>query len=262
MNADAAFHFPFETFRSAAGFRHFLHTNRALLDQRYAYETACAAATQEPVLMTPGSCGLCLRATSFTTQMPERLSEAADRAAPGNDVLEPNWREQQLCGCPDRLNCRFRAMLHYIEAEIDPPPWTRLLLLGAAQSIETRLLRMAAQVAVRARSGRLLRAPRFEAQAYHLILSCEHLHAEQAMDAVLAGLRDALMPGGHLVFTAPFDTASDVSIAPGPGRTGVLGWDILPRLARAGFSAAAAHLFWSEEFGYLGPFNLIFSAAA
>lgn len=262
MNADAAFHFPFETFRSATGFRQFLHSNRALLDQRYAYEAACAAAARDPVLISPGSCALCLRATSFSTQMSDCPGEAADRTAQANSVVEPNWREQQLCGCPDRLNCRFRALLHYIEAEIDPPPWTRLLLLGAAQSIESRLQCMAAQVAVRARSGRLLRAPRFEPQAYHMILSCEHLHAEQAIDAVFAGLRDALMPGGHLVFTAPFDTASDVTISPPQGRAGVLGWDILPRLARAGFSAAAAHLFWSEEFGYLGPFNLIFSAAA
>ena len=253
MNADTGLRLPFDTFRSEAAFEAFVAAKRALLDLRYSYETARAAASREMIAVSQGSCGLCLRATSFTTEMPERVD---------GQTREPNWREQMFCACPNRLNNRFRGLLQFVMSEIQPPPWTRLLLLGAAYPIEAYLQRRVAAVAVRARSGRLLRAPRFEAEAYHLILSCEHLQAETALDDVLAGLRDALIPGGRLVFTAPFDTASVASKPPRDGNPGVLGWDILTRLAGAGFVAPAAHLFWSEEFGYLGPFNLIFSASA
>ena len=251
MTTETVFRFPFERFSSPTSFHDFLQARQSLLDARYSYETALAQAATDPMLISTGSCGLCLRATSFSTQMPE----------PGGQT-EPNWREQLVCGCPNRLSNRFRALLHFLAAEIDPPAWARLLLLGAAQPIEPYLQRRVAAVAVRARSGRLLRAPRFEPQAYHLILSCEHLHAEAALDSVLAGLREALMPGGRLVFTAPFDTAAAASTISRAGRPGVLGWDILSRLTQAGFVAPAAQLFWSEEFGYLGPFNLIFAASA
>lgn len=253
MNADAGFRLPCDSFRSFAAFEAFVAAKRQLLDLRYAYETARAAEVAGPLLLAPGSCGLCLRATRFTTEMPERRD---------GQLAEPNWREQMVCGCPHRLNNRFRGLLHFLVSEIVPPPWTRLLLLGAAYPIESYLQRRVATVSVRARSGRLLRAPRFEPQSYHLILSCEHFHVEPALDDVLAGLRDALMPGGRLVFTTPFDTAAQVSRPPRNGNPGVLGWDILTRLAQAGFAGAAAHLFWSEELGYLGPFNLIFSASA
>lgn len=250
MDSEQAFHFPFKTFTSAAGFRDFCAANQSVLDLRYSFETERAQAVKAPSLIAEGSCGLCLQATIFSTQLP---------SAGGG---EPNWREQQICGCPDQLNCRFRAMLHFIAGDIAPPPWTKALLLGAAQSIESRLQRKVAQVAVRARSGRLLRAPRFEQQAYHLILSCDHLQAEAELDEVLEGLRDALLPGGRLLFTASFDTARATSLAPSAGQDGVLGWDILARLGRAGFARPAAHLFWSAEFGYLGTFNLLFSAFA
>ena len=251
MPSDTRFFFPFESFTSQAAFTVFATEQRAVLDQRYRYEMARAAAA-DPVLVQPGSCGLCLRATRFSTQLPAP-------AAPQNS---PNWREQQVCDCGEGLTCRLRGLLHFITAEIDPPPWTRLLLLGAAHNIEARLQRTAASVAVRARTGRLLRAPRFEPQAYHLIISCEHLNAEPARAEVLLGLRDALMPGGHLVFTAPFDIAATHSTPAAGGNMGVLGWDILDQLAAAGFRGGAAHLYWSEEFGYLGPYNLVFSAVA
>ncbi len=253
MNDEAGFRLPFQSFRSAASFAAFLQSSRELLDLRYSYDIARAEASQAPVLVYGGTCGLCLRTTSFSTRMPDR------DAAPG---AQPNWREEALCGCPRRLNNRFRALLQFVHTEMELPSWARILLLGAAGPIEPYLRQYAAAVAVRARSGRLLRAPRFEPQTYHLIISSEHLQAEPMLDRVLAGFRDALVPGGRLVFTAPFDAASAVSRPPDAGTSGVLGWDILNRLTRAGFAMPAASLFWSEEFGHPGPFNLIFSAAA
>jgi hypothetical protein len=245
--------FPYERFGSIAAFRDYLKTHQTKLDARYAFEAERSQDGTPTELQAPGTCGLCLRAAHFTTHKPHS----------GNGAhVEVNWREQQVCDCQERLTCRFRALLHFITAEIDPPAWTRMLLLGSAQSIEPSLQRLVAQVAVRARAGRLLRAPRFERQAYHLILSSDHLHAEPDLDIVLSRLREALLPGGQMVFTAPFDTGAEASLPPSDDRIGLLGWDILARLAQAGFASPAAHLFWSAEFGYLGPFNLIFTASA
>jgi hypothetical protein len=256
MDADAVFHFPYLRLGSQDEFKDYLRAGQTLLDRRYAYETERAKVVQPetltrsltaPILVSAGTCALCLRPTEFTTVV-----------ASGG----VNWREQQICGCVHRLTCRFRALLHYIVTEIGPPPWTRLLLLGSASTIEPWLQKLAMEIAVRARGGRLLQPPQFEAQQYHLVVSCEHLGAEPELDGVLRALRAALLPGGQLVFTAPFDTTAATSRACQPEQPGVLGWDIMERLRDAGFFDPAALLFWSEEFGYLGAYNMIFTAIA
>jgi len=253
MDTDQTFRFPFERFESHTSFKVFLGAEQAKLDARYAFESERSGYGTATELQTPGTCGLCLRAAQFTTH--KAPSGGATRVG-------INWREQQVCDCQDRLTCRFRAILHFITAEIDPPPWTRMLLLGSAQSIEPALQQLVAQVVVRARSGRLLPTPRIERQAYHLILSSDHLHAEPDLDIVLSQLREALLPGGQIVFTAPFDTGAEATLSPTDMRSGLLGWNILSQLSKAGFFGPAAHLFWSQEFGYLGPFNMIFTASA
>jgi hypothetical protein len=149
-----------------------------------------------------------------------------------------------------------------VQGQIAPPAWANLLLLGAAQAIEPRLQAMVGSITVRARSGRLLRAPVFGQRTHHLVLSCDHLHAEPALDSVLVSLREAMLPGAALVMTAPFNAHAADTVAADRHQAGVLGWDILARLSRAGFATPAAHLYWSQEFGYLGPFNFIFSAMA
>jgi hypothetical protein len=177
-------------------------------------------------------------------------------------TVVPNWREQQRCACPDRLNARCRGVLQFMAGSIGLLPWMRVLVLGDAQTIEPRLAPLVGHLTTQARSGRLPQAA-FDAQpGYHLIVSSEQLHAEPALDTALTALHAALSPGGHLVITAAFDAAAATSQPALGDAPGVLGWDILTRLVRAGFATAAAHLFWSEEFGYLGSFNLIFSAGA
>ena len=46
------------------------------------------------------------------------------------------------------------------------------------------------------------------------------------------------------------------------GEVHALGWDILDLLRDAGFSTARAHVYWSDELGYLGSGNMIFLAVA
>jgi hypothetical protein len=251
---ESSFHFPFATFASAAAFHDFVSSNQDTLNARYAYEVSLVRAAAENIHVVPGTCGVCIRQTRFSTVIPD--------AAPHTDIAEPNWREQQVCGCPQQLNARFRAMLQVIETESGLLPWMRVLVLGASQSIESHIAARVAGMITRQRSARGLAAREMPAASYHLIVSSEHLHAEPMLQAVLETMRGALMPGGKLVFTAPFDAAAAQSRPPRAGQAGVLGWDILEQIERAGFDSAAAHLFWSEEFGYLGPFNLIFSASA
>jgi len=127
--------------------------------------------------------------------------------------------------------------------------------------IEPYLQTRVGQMTTRLRSGGAAPMPPMAEGAYHLIISSEHLQAEPMIQRLLAIMRAALMPGGKLFFSAPFDAGAATSRAARAGAPGVLGWDILNILERAGFDSAAAHLFWSEEFGHLGPFNLIFSAS-
>lgn len=240
---------PFTPFGSQAEFEAYRHAQRTLLDARYRLERELALAGGVAThTVRPGSCALCLRATRFTTRLP--------------DTGEPNWREGQACGCPDRLSSRLRAVLSLVLYELEVPAFSHVLLVGSAQPLEVRLQRSFAQVSVRARSGRLLRAPEFEAAAYHLIISSEHAHAEPAIDPVLRGLRAALAEGGTLVLTAPFDAAAARSVPGQAGAGGRLGWDILARLQNAGFTLPRAQLYWSGEFGHLGTFNFLFSAGA
>jgi len=254
FNVRPEFNFPYTTFRSADAFQDFLRSQRTLLDMRYAYEVSLARAARESVHHAIGTCGLCLNQTRFSTRLE---GDSPDPAVPGT-----NWREQQVCDCPQKLNNRFRAMLQLIGAEIGLLPWMGVMLIGEGASIEPHLQARVGQMTTRRRSGGLLPAPLMAEGAYHLIISSEHLHAEPMVPRLLRTMRAALMPGGKLFFTAPFDVAAATSRAACTGAAGVLGWDILNMLERAGFDSAAAHLFWSEEFGHLGPFNLIFSASA
>lgn len=253
FDARPEFSFPYHTFRSALAFQDFLRSQRTLLDARYAYEVSLARAARENMHYSIGTCGLCLDQTRFSTRMEGDASGAARS--------DPNWREQQLCDCPQKLNNRFRAMLQLIGTEIGLLPWMRVLLIGEAASIEPYLQTRVGQMTTRLRSGGAAPMPPMAEGAYHLIISSEHLQAEPMIQRLLAIMRAALMPGGKLFFSAPFDAGAATSRAARAGAPGVLGWDILNILEKAGFDSAAAHLFWSEEFGHLGPFNLIFSAS-
>lgn len=94
-----------------------------------------------------------------------------------------------------------------------------------------------------------------------------------------------LKPGGSLLFTVPFDKGSYKNLVRarvgGEGRIEHLcepeyhgdpinaqgclcfytfGWQILDELKRVGFSSAVGHFYWSDQLGYLGQEQFVFTA--
>ena len=208
----------------------------------------------------------------------------------------PNWREQLVCGCRHRLGCRERALLHLAALRFGPAGWFRAALLGepgglgpalAARlgdvalwprlvaSLATNLAsRSASDLAAGSATPGALRLPAADG-SLHMLLCPDHLHHVPALDAALAEAARVLCPGATLLFTVPFHADADATVSDLsrlPRRSGTppafsaepvhrIGWDILDRVRAAGFVDCAAHCHWSEELGYLGPFNMVFLAS-
>jgi len=110
---------------------------------------------------------------------------------------------------------------------------------------------------------------------FTLAVSWDYLHHVPPLQAALGEIRRTLAPGGRFVFTLPFHyrashTVSHLGHIPRRGgrlpaefrgEIHDIGWDILAMLAAAGFTDSRAHHYWSDELGYLGAFNLVFSAS-
>ena len=250
--------FPAMRFATQAAFEAFAGQAQSPLAARAAYEETLGA--RAPSLMQSGTCAPCLRATSFTS------------ATAGGVVLRdgrclPNWRETMACDCPDPLNNRQRALLHFVQAA-GVLPWSRLLLLGAPSSLDAKLAAMVAELVAMRPYHRAAAA----AGGFHLAVSQDYLQFVPDLPAALAGVCARLQAGGRFMFTVPFQPRmatsslldSNGSAAQIPaefhGQSHQFGWDLLEMLRQAGFRDASAHFYWSEELGYLGPQNFIFRA--
>ncbi len=279
--SDLFVRFPAADFISMAEFELFCRENSLLLEARYAHERRIAsdaherriasdahegriASDAQGLLVREGTCAPCLRVARFTS-----------RIAPGESV--PNWREGQTCDCGDTLGNRSRAALHFLESVAGLSEWSRVLLFGPPDILDRRL---AAGRPGFARQGRLTRmggTHRLDVAdgSCHAVVSWDHMHHVPPLGTLLAEVRRALAPGGSFVFTVPFRYRSAVTVSHLDGTLGPdgvmlaemehevheLGWDLLDRLREAGFVRCRAHVYWSEELGYLGPYNMLFSAS-
>ena len=263
--------FPSVSFVSQAEFDEYLREAQPRLEARHAYEQNLAST--EAHILRDGTCAPCLRHARFTTR-------TAGGEALGDGRLLPNWREQQVCDCEDRLNNRNRALLHFLAAEAGLRPWSRVLLFGPPGAADRRIGAAASSVVNLprlgfARGGQGYRLDAADA-AVHLAVSADYLHRVPPLGPALAELCRVLAPGGCFVFTAPFRARAARTVArleglprlsgrlptEAGGEVHELGWDILDMLRAAGFGNARAHAYWSDELGYLGAGNLIFSAFA
>jgi hypothetical protein len=249
--------FPAVRFAAHAEFQEFIATSQETLDSRYAYEQTLASS--EPCLVQQGTCAPCLRATSFTSD-----TRGGDVLNDGRGV--PYWREAMQCDCKDPLTSQQRALLHFVQAT-GVLPWSKLLLLGLPAPVDSHLTAMVESV-MRVRPFPALT----EVDSFHFAVSSNYLQNVPQLGAVLARLCAGLVEGGRFVFTVPFsfndaksvlmDTSRFKGQVPGEFYESAhkFGWDLLDRLRTAGFRDAAAYLYWSEELGYLGPWNFIFRA--
>lgn len=256
--------FPCESFLSQGEFDLYCKEQQPALDARFAYEQSLAAAASP---LREGTCAPCLRPAQF---------QAGGRSA-------PNWRDEQECDCADRLSNRARAMLHWLESVAGLGAWSRLLLFGPPSPLDQRFAQ-GRPAPKRLPRLLLVKDPlcpgryRLDAPdaAFTHAVSWDYLHRIPPLPAALAEVRRTLAPGGQFVFTIPFHyrAARTLSrLGHVPRRGGQLpaefrgeihdiGWDILDILAEAGFADARALTYWSEELGYLGPFNMLFAASA
>ena len=268
MNNGSVVIFPSATFESGEEFRRFRSENRDLFDERYRREQSLG--THDASVITEGICGPCLDVTQFT-------SSTRDGDLTGDGRKVPHWRRTQACGCSFGLTSHERALVHTALPHFGKPSWFRAGVLGPADHIAayvSRLLPDLAQWKRLARGiGRALSLPVSQG-SQHMVLAADVLPHIIPLREALTAVADALAPGGMFIFSTPFDveaseTVSFMASEGGPESAQLvfsahsahrLGWDLIPLLHDCGFSSAIGHCYWSEEFGYLGPYNMVFVA--
>ncbi len=239
-------------FRDYREFEHYLKEFESTRAYRWLYEQSLASLS--PSVVINGTCGVCLSEACFTA--PTRGGEVT----PAGRV--PNWREGLACNCDKRMINRERALLHYLLASGALQPSMRVIALGEMGALRDALADVTEHVIYRpAPLAHVLTAGAASLnteQRSHLLVSAEQIDASSSVPGMVSALADLLVEGGRLVFTAAFDPSPPGARVTGHGS---IGWSILEILTRHGFFDAKACLFWSEEFGYLGPMNFIFDAA-
>jgi hypothetical protein len=215
--------FPAIGFGAQDEFLAYMNANAEILAQRALYEQGLGGSGAQ--ITQPGTCAPCLRPASFTS-----LTTGAKLAPNGKRV--PDWPTAMKCDCESALSGQQRAMLHFVLAN-GLLPWTRILLAGPADAVDTRIATLA---------GSVVAADTPHGTDFHLAIS------RMTRGDDFAAMSKTLLPGGRLIFTTPFDPETAYS------------WDLLQAARDAGFRDAKAYLYWSEELGYLGAQNWIFRA--
>jgi SAM-dependent methyltransferase len=270
--ANATLDFPAVRLESGAEFQQFRKETQPVFDARWLYEQSLGS--REAVIPLEGTCGVCVAPSTFSasTEHGEVLSDQR---------RVPNWRETLACGCEYGLVNRHRAVLHFLIAKGMLSNWTRLLAFGPVEALAKPLAQSVGRFSAIARIDRQFGdaiKPRYRLDAgdasFHAALALDYLQRVPPLDEALAEIHRILVSGGNFVFTLPFRVTSPSTVsylghlprnrgllpAEFAGEVHEIGWDILDRLRAIGFAKAATHLYWSEELGYLGPYNFIFSA--
>ena len=268
MNSGSVVVFPSAVFESADDFKRFRSENRDLFDERYRREQSLG--THDISVITEGVCGPCLQVTQFSSP-----TQGGDLTGDGRKV--PHWRQAQACGCRFGLTSHERALIHTALPHFGKPSWFRAGVLGPGDHVAayvSQLLPDLAQWKRLARGvGSAVSLPVSQG-SQHMVLAADVLPHIIPLKDALTAVADALSPGGMFVFSAPFDVEAGETVsflanenAPESAKQVFsahpvhrLGWDLIPLLNDCGFSSVVGHCYWSEEFGYLGPYNMVFVA--
>jgi SAM-dependent methyltransferase len=260
-------------FRSREEFEAYLQREQERLGAIYLYQRSLA--TKAPQLSFDGTCAVCQQPTTF-------VAETANGEVLDNGLVVPNWRETLVGNCTCRLPNRFRAAVHFLEADVGLTRDTDLLLLGPRTQCDAVLARLSRSTSVIERlklvkkdgSGPFSYRLEVPNQSISVAVSFDRLNHIPFLLPALAEVCRSLRSGGSFVFTVPFyfdaqrstSRMEDLSLAADFVPTDLaepvhsLSWDLFDAVRHAGFTDVAGHLYWSEEFGYLGNFNWIFVA--
>jgi len=253
--------FPAVAFDSHEDFLSFCAQKRDQLQGRAEYHQTLA--TSDSALTSKGTCAPCLRPVEFVSSMDDAVLVKDGRRI-------PDWGRQMRCSCDERLMGDERALIHFLQATA-LAPWAQSLLLGPC-SVAHRIAKLSGS-AIHVPTLRPSGTPAIDSPGarFHVVISQNYLHRVSGLEETLTDVLRVLVAGGRFVFTIPFQAdaaSSDLATldvdreARSRSRAAEhrLGWNLLPTLRKIGFRQARAHLYWSEELGYLGNRNFIFNA--
>jgi len=238
----------------------------------------------------PGFCFVCGRPVLFWASVTDGLVNA-------DSQLEPNWREGLVCqGC--HLNNRMRAAIHLFYELCRPQsdcalyiteqttPMYRWFKGAFANVIGSEFL--ASNYSAGSENTKGIRHEdltklSFADGQFDFVLSFDVFEHIQDYRKAFRECRRVLKKGGVLFFSIPFvlHSAQNIiraEILPDGTTTHLLppeyhgdplrksgclclrhfGWECLDELKCEGFSDAAACLYWSMEYGYLGGEQMLF----
>jgi len=245
----------------------------------------------EEAFTVDGECFLCGKAAAFEVTF-EYAYEVDGR-------LTPNWREGLRCPVCG-LNNRMRAALHLLDTLCKPTSKSKIYITEQLGPIYDRLTRTFESVVgseylrdgtapgdVNSQGVRHEDLTRltFGDGELDLVISFDVLEHVPNFRAALGEIRRVLRPGGQLMLSAPFRAEMSKNLTRAVLRddgsvehltepeyhgdplsdAGCLafyhfGWELLDDLCATGFTAPAAHLYWSRRYGYLGRDQLILTA--
>ena len=240
----------------------------------------------------PGYCHVCGKEVRF--------SVAHASGTNGNGTRVPNWREQLICptcGLNNRMRASVHLLEELVRpspaariyvAEQTTPLYHALAARYAAVTGSEYLGTGVPLGAVSPKGIRneSLTQLTFPYNSLDCILTFDVFEHIPDYQAAFRECCRTLKPGGTLLFTAPFDQSAERNLVravvepdghvrhrlppeyhgdPVNPEEGclcyqVFGWGGLGELKGAGFSDAAAYVYWSKEYGYLGGEQFVFIA--
>ena len=239
-----------------------------------------------------------IRNTGYKAYCAVCSGQFAMSVAIGADPETTNWRETLACQCG--LNSRQRAAFHFLVQRSKPLHRLAIYVCEQTTPFYREVGRKTDHLAGSEYLGDSVPAGHINEQGIRHESATGLSFPDESFDRYLSfdvfehipdylkAFREAarvLRPGGRLVFTVPFDQGRQdhqirAKMLPSGeiehifppeyhgdpmSQAGILcfqifGWDMLDDLKRSGFREAAAYVYYSRQYGYLGGLPSIFEA--